>query len=125
MNSFEYFKKCFRQYADFKGRARRAEYWYFVLYTWLISIAVSLVDMLTLGVGEDGMGLLGAIFSLVIFIPSLAASVRRIHDTGRSGWVLLLSFIPVIGWILVIVYSCQDSQPGSNKWGANPKEIEA
>ncbi|MBO7300017.1 MAG: DUF805 domain-containing protein [Tidjanibacter sp.] len=125
MNSFEYFKKCFRQYADFKGRARRAEYWYFVLYTWLISIAVSLVDMLTLGVGEDGMGLLGAIFSLVIFIPSLAASVRRMHDTGRSGWVLLLSFIPVIGWIFVIVYSCQDSQPGSNKWGANPKEIEA
>lgn len=125
MNSFEYYKKCFRQYADFKGRARRAEYWYFVLYNWLISIAVSLVDMLTLGAGENGMGLLGLIYSLVILIPSLAASVRRMHDTGRSGWTLLLSFIPIIGWILVIVYSCQDSQPGSNKWGANPKEIKA
>ncbi len=125
MNSFEYFKKCFRQYATFKGRARRAEYWYFVLYGWLVSLAATVVDMLTFGVGEDGMGLLGAIYSLVVFIPSLAVGVRRMHDTGRSGWVLLLGLIPVIGWVLVIVFSCQDSQPGSNKWGANPKELEA
>lgn len=125
MNSFEYFKKCFRQYADFKGRARRAEYWYFVLYGWLISIGVSIVDALTFGIGDDGMGLLGAIYSLVVFVPSLAVGVRRMHDTGRSGWTLLLGLIPIIGWVLIIVYSCQDSQPGGNKWGANPKEIEA
>ena len=125
MNSFEYFKKCFRQYATFKGRARRAEYWYFVLYGWLISLAATAVDMLTFGVNEEGMGLLGAIYSLVVFIPSLAVGVRRMHDTGRSGWVLLLGLIPVIGWVLVIVYSCQDSQPGNNKWGDNPKEVEA
>lgn len=125
MNSFEYFKKCFRQYATFNGRARRAEYWYFILYGWLVSLAATVVDMLTFGVGEDGMGLLGAIYSLVVFIPSLAVGVRRMHDTGRSGWVLLLGLIPVIGWVLVIVFSCQDSQPGSNKWGANPKELEA
>ena len=125
MNSFEYFKKCFRQYADFKGRAHRAEYWYFVLYGWLVSLAATFVDALTFGVGDDGLGLLGAIYSLVVFVPSLAVGVRRMHDTGRSGWTLLLGLIPVIGWVLIIVYSCQDSQHGGNKWGANPKEIEA
>ena len=125
MNSFGYYKGCWQKYAFFKGRARRAEYWYFVLYGWLVSLAAALVDALTFGVGDDGMGLLGAIYSLVVFVPSLAVGVRRMHDTGRSGWTLLLGLIPIIGWVLIIVYSCQDSQPGGNKWGANPKGIEA
>ena len=125
MNSFEYYKGCFKKYTFFKGRARRAEYWYFVLYNWLIGLAVSLIDLFAFGIDADGVGLFGALYSVLIFIPSLAVSVRRMHDTGRSGWTLLLGIIPVIGWIILLVYSCQDSQPGNNKWGANPKEIEA
>ena len=125
MNSFEYYKKCWQKYSFFRGRARRAEYWYFVLYNFLLTFAVSLVDAYTFGVNDNGTGLFGGLYSLAIFIPSLAVGVRRMHDTGRSGWTLLWNLVPVIGWIILLVYSCQDSQPGGNKWGPNPKEIEA
>jgi uncharacterized membrane protein YhaH (DUF805 family) len=74
--------------------------------------------------GEDlGYGWFYLIYALVIFIPGLAVTVRRLHDVGKSGWWYLLAFIPLIGAIILLVWFCTDSQAGTNKWGANPKEI--
>ena len=111
-----WYLKCWKQYADFTGRARRTEYWMFTLVNFLISFLLNLVLVGTfLGLSFY------YIYSLAIFIPSLAVCVRRLHDVGRSGWWYLIGLIPVIGWILLIVWFCTDSQPGANKWGENPK----
>ena len=107
----KWFIKGFQQYADFKGRARRKEYWMFVLFNFIISFVMSLL----------GLVVLSWIYTVAVFIPSLAVCVRRLHDIGKSGWWLLISFIPLIGLIWLIVLFVQDSQAGSNEWGANPK----
>lgn len=113
-----------KKYAVFSGRARRKEYWYFVLFNILISIGLSFVDAMVGTVNaETGYGLLGAVYSLAILIPSLAVLVRRLHDTDRSGWWILIGLIPVIGWIVLLVFVVQDSHPGQNQYGANPKEV--
>lgn len=104
-------------YANFSGRARRSEYWYFTLANILLGIISGI-----LGVVVPGFMLIVNIVGLALIIPSLAVCVRRLHDIGKSGWFYLLSFIPLIGQILIIIWFCQDSQPGENKWGANPKE---
>ena len=104
-------------YANFSGRARRSEYWFFVLANILFGIISGI-----LGVVVPGFMLIVNIVGLALIIPSLAVCVRRLHDIGKSGWFYLLSFIPLIGQILIIIWFCQDSQPGENKWGANPKE---
>ena len=106
------------QYADFDGRARRKEYWMFVLFNLLIALGVGLVGNL---IGADE--LLSGLYSLVVLIPSLAVAVRRLHDSGKSGWWLLLLLLPIIGFIILIVFLVKDSQPGSNQYGANPKEM--
>lgn len=124
MNSFDYFKKCFRQYADFSSRARRAEYWYFQLYSWLFSFAALILDTYIFGTTLEETGLFGALYSLLIIIPNLAVSVRRLHDTGRSGWTILLTLIPIVGWTALLIFDCEDSQKETNKWGTNPKLIE-
>lgn len=107
---------CWKKFAEFSGRARRTEYWMFVLFNFLASFAVGIVDGI---VGANG-ALVG-LYNLAVLIPSLAVGVRRLHDTGRSGWWMLISVIPVIGWIVLLVFLCQDSQPGDNGYGANPK----
>ena len=106
-----WFIKCIQHYADFSGRARRKEYWMFVLFNFIISFVMSLL----------GLVVLSWIYTVAVFIPSLAVCVRRLHDIGKSGWWLLISFIPLIGLIWLIVLFVQDSQAGSNEWGANPK----
>ncbi|MBN6066352.1 DUF805 domain-containing protein [Aggregatibacter actinomycetemcomitans] len=112
-----------KNYATFSGRARRKEYWIFCLFNMLASIVLALVDIVFgLYSSALGMGLLSGIYSLAVFIPGLAVSVRRLHDTDRSGWWLLLCFVPIIGIIVVIVFMCFDSQPGTNRFGDNPKE---
>ncbi|ANJ67332.1 hypothetical protein A9404_08010 [Halothiobacillus diazotrophicus] len=108
-----------KQYAVFNGRARRAEYWYFVLFNLIISIVLGIVDGM---LGSSGVGLLGGLYSLAVLIPSLAVSVRRLHDTNRSGWWLLLLLIPLIGFIVILIFMVQDSTPGENTYGSNPKE---
>lgn len=120
----KWFIKCFKQYFDFKGRARRKEYWYFTLFCIIFSILVELVGM--------GLGMLMGsyildstlikIFYIATFIPSISVSVRRLHDIGKSGWWTLLCLLPIIGWIWLIVWACFDSKEGENKWGPNPKE---
>ena len=119
-----YYLKVLRQYVDFKGRARRAEYWNFVLFSTLISIVLLLVDTYVLGTnpmaGESG--IIGNLYSLAVFLPSLGVLVRRLHDVGKSGWFFLIVLIPLIGaiWLLILLF--RDGEPGENKWGPNPKE---
>jgi uncharacterized membrane protein YhaH (DUF805 family) len=111
-----------KKYAVFGGRSRRKEYWYFVLFTVLISIVLSIIDAVLGTPGaEGGAGLLSGIYSLAVLIPSLAVSIRRLHDTGRSGWWILISLVPLIGTIVLLVFNVQDSQPGDNQFGPNPK----
>ncbi|MDX1300866.1 DUF805 domain-containing protein [Photobacterium sp.] len=114
-----------KNYAVFSGRSRRQEYWYFFLFNILISIALGFVDTLLATPGtEDGAGILGTIYSLAVLIPSIAVGVRRLHDTGRTGWWMLIGLIPLIGALVLIYFFVQDSQPGTNEYGANPKNDE-
>jgi uncharacterized membrane protein YhaH (DUF805 family) len=117
-----WFLVVLKKYAVFSGRAQRAEYWYFVLYYLIIYIGLSIVEGLTgLYYAEVGIGMLSGIFTLGMLIPSLSVGVRRLHDTGRSGWWLLIGLIPIIGAIVLIVFTVQDSMPGDNSYGLNPK----
>lgn len=119
-----WYLQVLKKYAVFNGRARRSEYWYFVLFNLIVSIVLGIVDGITGGYSpEAGIGLLGGIYTLAVLIPSIAVSVRRLHDTERSGWWLLIAFIPLIGAIVLLVFMVQDSKPGSNKYGENPKEV--
>lgn len=94
----------------------------FVLFNIIISILLSIVDGITGTFSAmAGLGLLGGLYSLAVLIPSLAVSVRRLHDTSRSGWWLLIALIPLVGAIVLIVFMAQDSKPGENQYGANPK----
>ncbi len=113
-----WYTKVIKKYATFDGRARRAEYWYFALFNFLISFAIGFLEAL---INPEGIGVWGLIYSLFIFLPSLAVSIRRMHDTGRSGWWILIGIIPIIGWIIYLVFVCQDSEPGDNQYGRNPK----
>ena len=99
---------------NFEGRARRSEYWFWFLFYTIISGIAAAIQ------GQDSSALSG-IVGLVFLIPNLAVGVRRMHDVGKSGWYLLMSLIPFVGWILVIVKLCTDSEPGTNMYGENPK----
>lgn len=117
-----WFLAALKKYATFSGRAQRAEYWYFVLFYILIFLGLSVVDGITgLYSTEAGMGLLGGLLTLGLFIPSIAVGVRRLHDTGRSGWWLLIALIPLVGAIVLLVFAVQDSAAGDNSYGPNPK----
>lgn len=120
----KWFIKVLKQYADFKGRARRKEYWMFVLFYSIFLIITSILDI-TLGIdfGGTGTGPITLLFYLVILIPGLAVTVRRLHDVGKSGWMILINFIPIIGGIWLLVLLLTNSNQGENKYGANPKEI--
>lgn len=125
----EWYIKVLKQYAEFNGRARRKEYWYFFLINLLISMAIGFVSGFIGGMSQDpsmasGLMLLPMLYSLAVLIPGIAVSVRRLHDTNRSGWWLLISLVPIIGAVVLIVFLVQDSQPGSNSYGSNPKGVE-
>jgi uncharacterized membrane protein YhaH (DUF805 family) len=112
----EWYLKVLKNYVGFQGRARRKEYWMFVLFSAIISIVLSIIDAIA-----NLSSVLSGIYSLAVFLPSLAVSVRRLHDTGRSGWWILIGLIPLIGAIILLVFTCQDSQEKDNKYGPNPK----
>jgi uncharacterized membrane protein YhaH (DUF805 family) len=117
-----WFLQALRQYATFSGRARRKEYWYFVLFYMLIFFVLWAVDGRTGTAGDSGdWGLLSGVFSLAMLLPSIAVGVRRLHDTGRTGWWLLLSFIPLIGALILIYFMVQDGDAQTNAYGPNPK----
>jgi uncharacterized membrane protein YhaH (DUF805 family) len=117
-----WYLEALKKYADFSGRARRKEFWMFTLFNFIFSVVTSIIDYLT---GTDNIfgnyGLFSLIYALAILIPSLALSVRRLHDVGKSGYMILLAFLPIIGWIWLFVLYVTDSQLGTNKWGPNPK----
>lgn len=112
-----------KKYAVFSGRARRKEYWFFALFNIIISLALTFIDSQTGSLDEAGdIGVLGTIYGLLVFIPSIAVSVRRLHDIGRSGWWLLIAFVPLIGGIVLLIFMLLDSEPGGNQYGDSPKE---
>jgi uncharacterized membrane protein YhaH (DUF805 family) len=120
----KWFVKCMKQYADFGGRARRTEFWMFVLFNIIFSVIASLIDRaIGFKIGAIQMGIIGLIYSLAVLIPALAVSVRRLHDIGKTGWMVLINLIPLIGLIWFIVLMVKDSQPGENQYGPNPKEV--
>lgn len=111
-----------KQYAVFQGRARRKEYWMFTLFSMLIYIGLMIIEgILGMG-GEGGLGLLSILYSLGVLLPSIGVTIRRLHDTGRSGWWLLICLVPLVGGIVLLVFLVLDGQPGSNQYGPNPKE---
>ncbi|MFW8626949.1 DUF805 domain-containing protein [Deinococcus sp. ME38] len=115
-----------KKYAQFSGRARRREYWMFTLISQLSVVGLTIVDRvlgLEIGEGIETAGILSGTLSLILIIPYIALTARRLHDTGRSGWWMLISFIPLIGWLAFIVFLVSDSAQGSNKWGPNPKSL--
>ena len=111
-----------KKYAVFSGRAQRKEYWMFVLFNIIIAIVLGIIEEVIGLSSEPGQGILTNIYSLAILLPSLAVGVRRLHDIGRTGWWLLIGLIPIIGVIVLLVFAVQDSQPGTNQYGPNPKE---
>lgn len=112
-----YYIECWKKYVTFEGRARRKEYWMFVLFNFLASLAVGFIGGL--------IGVLGLVhlYSLAVLLPSLAVLARRLHDTNRSGWWILISLIPLIGPIWLFVLTVLDSTPGENRFGSNPKGL--
>ena len=108
----------FANYFNFRTRATRSEYWYFILFLFIVSFALAIVEYVVSG--PDAKFLLSSLFSLATFIPSLSVFVRRLHDIGRSGWWFFLGVIPLIGIIVLIYWLCQPSTPGPNEYGPAP-----
>jgi len=108
----DYFLGALKKYADFNGRARRKEYWMFVLIYMVINVILAVL----------GMDIISMIVGLALIIPSISIGARRLHDTGRSGWWQLIYFVPLIGLIVMIVFLVQDSHD-DNHYGANPKPV--
>jgi uncharacterized membrane protein YhaH (DUF805 family) len=116
--------KVLKNYAVFSGRAQRAEYWFFVLFNVVVSFGLLVVDgVIGTYNAQTGVGLLYGVYALGVLIPSIAVSVRRLHDIGKSGWWLLLLFIPFIGPIVLFVFFVLDSQAVTNAYGPNPKGV--
>ncbi|HSF78165.1 MAG TPA: DUF805 domain-containing protein [Steroidobacteraceae bacterium] len=119
-----WYLEALRKYAVFEGRARRMEYWMFVLINCLIVVVLSVVDtvvgLFSLG---NSVGALTGLYWLVVLVPSVAVTVRRLHDTDRSGWWALLALLPVLGTIVLFVFCVLDGTPGPNRFGENPKAV--
>ncbi len=119
MSFGEAIKSGFANYVTFSGRAQRSAFWLWVLFAILASVACGIIDGAIFGFDEANKPLSG-LFGLATFLPGLAVTVRRLHDTGRSGWWVLLWFIPLIGWIILIIWYCQPGETGNNQYGPNP-----
>lgn len=120
----DWYLKVLKNYAVFEGRAQRAEYWFFFLFNMIASIICLVIDGL-LGTydAQSGMGVLYAVYTLAVLVPSIAVAVRRLHDIGKSGWWILIGLIPLIGPIVLLIFFVLDSQAGENAYGPNPKGV--
>ena len=124
-----YYLTVLKKYAVFNGRARRAEYWYFVLFNAIVSIILGIlgkaIGILNITIGTIGseINILSIIYGLAVLIPGIAVVVRRLHDIGKSGWMVLINLIPLIGIIWILVLMIRDSVPGENEYGPNPKNL--
>ncbi len=118
-----YYLKALKNYATFSGRATRSEYWYFVLFNVIFSIAAVMLDnVLGIAMKEIGYGPIYGVYILAFFLPGLSVAVRRLHDVGKSGSFLFITLIPLIGAIWLIVLMVRDGDKGDNAYGANPKD---
>ena len=111
-----YYIDAWKNYVNFEGRARRKAYWMFVLFNFIAAAIVGFIDGF---IGTNGT--LSYIYGLAVFLPGLALGVRRLHDIGKSGWWVLIALIPLVGFIVLLIFACTDSQPGTNQFGPNPK----
>jgi len=117
-----WYLKVLKNYAVFSGRARRQEYWFFALFNFIFAIALVFVDAFAGTFDpQTGFGFLSGFYSLAVFIPTFAVTVRRLHDTSRTGWWLLIGFLPLIGAIVLLVFMFLDSTSGTNEYGPDPK----
>ena len=119
-----WYLKVLKQYTDFNGRARRKEYWMYTLFNMIFAIVAMVLDNV-LGIAIEGIGYgpLYLLYALAVLIPGLAVAVRRLHDVGKSGWMILIALIPLIGLIWLLVLLVTDSNPVENQYGQNPKEV--
>ncbi|PGH39439.1 MAG: hypothetical protein CRN43_09080 [Candidatus Nephrothrix sp. EaCA] len=132
----KYYLKALRNFANFSGRARRKEYWYFVLFSFIFGLGIIIILRIALEMNGDILAILFLLYALATFIPGLAVTVRRLHDVGKSGSFLFILLIPLIGlfflpvlivvlivviWFLVLMLT--DSNSGENEYGENPKEV--
>ena len=117
----DHFISAWKNSFNFGGRARRKEYWMYMLFTIIAVIVLSVIGGVVFGDNPALAGSLSGIYMLASLFPSLAVSVRRMHDTSRSGWWLLINFVPLIGGIWFFVLTVLDSKPETNDWGASPK----
>lgn len=119
MNFQTAIQSCFRNYAGFSGRAPRSEYWYFCLFVGLMGIICSILDM-ALFHPSHSTGPIGAIFTIATLLPSIAVTVRRLHDVDRGGWWFLLILIPLVGAVIILIWSCTKGTTGPNRFGPDP-----
>ena len=122
-------KSFWSNYSQFNGRSRRSEYWWIQLFLVLTNLAVAAIDLALMEgdvdrfIANGGGGIVGLIWILVTIVPALAVLVRRLHDTGKSGWWALIGFVPLVGGIVLLVFTVLDSDSGENKFGESPKSI--
>jgi uncharacterized membrane protein YhaH (DUF805 family) len=116
-----WFLTAVRKYAVFRGRARRKEYWMFVLVSVALSFVVGLLGAMAGVESDEGATLLGLAYTVALLPPALGVSVRRLHDTGRSGWWVLVALVPLLGALVLFVFHVQDGEPGENRYGRSPK----
>jgi uncharacterized membrane protein YhaH (DUF805 family) len=119
MNFFDAVKICFIKYTNFSDRASRSEFWLFVLFTFVASLILGLLDSLVVGALFLQFSPLSTIFTIAILIPSISVNVRRLHDVNRSGWWLLIE-LTVIGILLILFWCCTKGDEGENRFGPKP-----
>jgi uncharacterized membrane protein YhaH (DUF805 family) len=124
--AMQWYVEVLKKYAVFSGRARRKELWMFALISFLIALALSIIEFSTgLYDATTNLGYLSSIYGLAVLLPSLAVGVRRLHDTGRSGLWILIGLVPLVGAIVLIVFYVIEGDAGENEYGPNPKQMAA
>ena len=116
-----WYLEVLKKYAVFSGRARRKEYWFFVLFNAIFAIAAMILDnILGLAIEDAGYGPFYILYALATIVPGVAVSVRRLHDIGKSGWYILLAIIPCVGAIILLIFDLTPGDPGDNEYGPDP-----
>ena len=118
--SMNWYFEVLKKYAVFDGRAHRTEFWLFFLFSFIISLFLGVIVGLV-----ESLWFITTLYALAVLIPGLAVSVRRLHDTNRSGWWILTGLVPILGWIALLIFYVEDSRPGVNQYGPNPKGVQA
>lgn len=125
MNGMNWYLEVLKEYVVLEGRAQRQEYWYFILFNLLITFILVGFDILIGQFNElTGLGLLSGIYTMLVLLPGISVTVRRLHDTGRSGWWALVGIIPLLGGLVLLIFMALDSDPGPNRFGPNPKDAD-